>query len=132
MILLTTDDVIELHKRVITATGGSYGVRDIALLESAIQGCYQSFGGEDLYPGIVDKAARMAFAICKNHPFVDGNKRVAVTTMLVLLRMNGLTQCFVQHELVSLGLGIADSIINYENIIKWVNKHTVNGDDALL
>ena len=131
MIFLTTNEIVELHKKVIASTGGSHGIRDFALLESAIQGCYQSFGGEDLYPGVINKAARMAFAICKNHPFVDGNKRVAITAMLVLLRMNGLTQRFDQHELISLGLGIADSTVNHESIIKWVNKDTVNDDNKL-
>jgi len=123
MIILKVSEVIELHEKVIAATGGSHGIRDIGLLESAVLGCSQSFGGEDLYPGSVEKAARMAFALCKNHPFVDGNKRVAVTVMLVILRMNGIHLLFTQHELVSLGLGIAESIIEYDDIVLWINEH---------
>ena len=83
MIVLTINEVTELHEKLITATGGAYGIRDIGLLESAVLGCYQSFGGEDLYPSVVEKAARMAFAICSNHPFIDGNKRSAITALLV-------------------------------------------------
>ena len=77
MILLTVAEIIKIHEKLIAATGGSPGIRDAGLLESAVLGCYQSFGGIDLYPTIINKSARMAFAICKNHPFVDGNKRVA-------------------------------------------------------
>ena len=123
MIILTTDEIIELHEKLIVATGGSPGIRDAGLLESAVLGCYQSFGSEDLYPTIVEKAARMAYAICKNHPFIDGNKRTAVASMLVILRMNDIRLLFTQAELITLGLGIADSSITYENIVSWVNEH---------
>jgi len=122
MIILTTDEIIELHEKLIVATGGSPGIRDAGLLESAVLGCYQSFGSEDLYPTIVEKAARMAYAICKNHPFTDGNKRTAVASMLVILRMNDTLLSHTQSELVTLGLGIADSNTNYEDIVVWVNE----------
>ena len=81
MKILTTNEVVELHEKIIAATGGSFGIRDLGLLESAVLGCYQSFGGDDLYPTAIEKAARMAYAVCKNHPFIDGNKRVAVASM---------------------------------------------------
>ena len=70
MIILTTNEVAELHEKLILVTGGSPGIRDNGLLESAVLGCYQSFDGNDLYPTVVKKAAQMAYAICKNHPFV--------------------------------------------------------------
>ena len=123
MIHLSLSEVYELHNKLIHATGGSPGVRDNGLLESAVIGCYQSFGGVDLYPTIIDKSARMAYAICKNHPFIDGNKRVAVTAMLVKLRLNGINLTFTQPELVALGLGIADGSLEYEDIISWINEH---------
>ena len=123
MIILTVLEVAELHEKLITATGGSAGTRDAGLLESAVLGCYQTFGGEDLYPSAVEKAARMAFAICKNHPFIDGNKRTAVASMFVVLRMNGIRLSYTQHELVGLGLGIADGSIGYESIVVWINTH---------
>ena len=76
MIQLTINEVIEIHEKLISATGGSSGIRDVRLLESAVFGCYQSYDGNDLYPSLIEKSARMAFVICKNHPFIDGNKRV--------------------------------------------------------
>jgi len=123
MILLSTDEVIALHKKLIIATGGSSGIRDMGLLDSAVFGCYQSFGGEDFYPSIVEKAARMAFAVCKNHPFIDGNKRTAIASMLVILRLNNVTLLYKQQELVALGLGIADGSIEYDDIVTWITTH---------
>jgi death-on-curing protein len=125
MIILTTDEIITIHNKLVAVTGGSPGIRDIGLLESAVLGCVQTFGGEDIYPTVVEKAARMAYSLCKNHPFVDGNKRVAVTALLVILRMNGISMQFTQQELITLGLGVADGSIDYENIIIWVNSHIV-------
>ena len=65
----------------------------------------------------------MAYAVCKNHPFIDGNKRVAVASMLVILRMNDITLQYTQSELVDLGLGIAENSIDYDDIVAWVNVH---------
>ena len=123
MILLTVSEIAELHENVVTATGGLQGVRDIGLLESAVLGSYQSFGGEDLYPTIVEKSARLAYGICKNHPFIDGNKRVAVTAMLVNLRLNHIALVYTQEELIELGLGIAEGSIDFSGIIDWINTH---------
>ena len=123
MTILTTSEVIELHEKLIAATGGSYGLRDKGLLESAVLGCYQSFGGEDLYPTVIEKSAWLAYAICKNHPFIDGNKRVSVTSMLVLLRMNNISLSHTQQELIAFGLGIADGSFDYESIVAWINAH---------
>lgn len=123
MITLQVSEVAELHDKLIAATGGLYGIRDIELLESAVLGCYQTFGDEELYPSVVEKAAWMAYAVCKNHPFIDGNKRAAVTSMLVLLRLNGISLAYTQKELVELGLGIAIGNIEYESIIEWINSH---------
>ena len=123
MIILTSDEVIKLHEKFITATGGSPGIRDIGLLESAVLGCYQTFDGKELYPTVIEKAARMAYAVCKNHPFIDGNKRAAVTSMLVILRMNDTFLLYAQKELVTLGLGIADGSIDYKDIVVWIKTH---------
>ena len=125
MIVLTTDEVIAMHDKLIMATGGSPGIRDMGLLESAVFGSNQTFGGEEIYPTVVDKAARMAYSICKNHPFVDVNKRVAVTALLVILRMSNISIKFTQQELITLGLGVADGSIDYENIVAWVHTHIV-------
>jgi len=123
MIILTVSEIIGIHEKLTAATGGSPGLRDMGLLESAVLGCYQSFDDAELYPTITEKAARMAFALCKNHPFVDGNKRIAVTAMLVMLRLNGVTLTYTQQELISLGLGIADGSLDYQYILDWINTH---------
>jgi len=123
MIILTVAEIIQLHEKLIAATGGSPGLRDMGLLESAVLGCYQSFGDEELYPTITEKAARMAYALCKNHAFIDGNKRIAVTAMLVLLRLNGVTLTYTQQELISLGLGVADGNLDYADVLAWINAH---------
>jgi death-on-curing protein len=123
MKILNVNEVIELHKKLTDATGGSPGIRDFGLLESAVMGCYQAFGGEELYPSVEEKAARMAFAICKNHPFIDGNKRVSVAAMYVILGMNDIFLSFTQQELIALGFGIADGSMDYDEILAWVNSH---------
>jgi death-on-curing protein len=92
-------------------------------LESAVLNCYQTFGGEELYPGVIEKAERLAFGICANHPFVDGNKRAAVTSMLTILRLNDVAISYTQKELVALGLGIADRSLDYEAVFEWVRLH---------
>ena len=123
MITLNVAEVILLHEKLITATGGSRGLRDEGLVESAVLGCYQSFDDVELYPTTIEKAARMAYALCKNHPFIDGNKRVAVTSMLVLLQLNRIALSYTQDELVTLGLGVADNSIDYEGVVSWINGH---------
>jgi len=123
MKILTVEEIIIMHEKLTAATGGSPGIRDLKLLESAVLGCYQSFGGEDLYPSVIEKAARMAYTISKNHPFVDGNKRVSVVSMLATLRMNNVAFSFTQQELIELGLGIADGSFGYEEILAWINAH---------
>jgi len=123
MIILTTEEVIEIHEKLIVATGGSPGLRDVELLESSILGCTQTFDGVDIYPTVIEKASRMAFSICRNHPFTDGNKRVAVTALLAILRINDIHLSFTQKELITLGLGLADGSIGYEETITWVNSH---------
>ena len=123
MIILTVEEIITLHDKLITVTGGSAGLRDKGLLESAVLNCYQIFGDEELYPNILQKASRLAFGICTNHPFVDGNKRVAVTALLVLLRLNNLKLLYTQAELIALGLGIANGSLGYNDILNWVKTH---------
>jgi death-on-curing protein len=116
-------EVIALHDKLVAATGGSPGLRDYGLLESAVLGCYQSFDDVELYPSVIEKTARMAYAVCKNHPFVDGNKRVAVTSMLVMLRLNKIALSYTQGELIAFGLGVADGSIEYEEIVAWINEN---------
>ena len=84
---LSKEQVILLHKRLIEATGGSDGIRDNGMLDSALSNPFQSFGDEELYPSVQAKAAQLCFGIVKNHPMVDGNKRLGTHVMLSLIHI---------------------------------------------
>lgn len=120
MIFLTTDEIINLHEKVITETGGLNGLRDKGLLESAVYGALASYGEQEAYKTIPEKAARLAFSIIKNHPFVDGNKRIGLFVMLMTLRLNAVNIEYSQQELILLGLGIADGNIDYDKSLAWI------------
>lgn len=106
MIRLTKKQVISMHQAMISVTGGSDGIRDEGLLESALEAPFQTFGGTDIYPTLLQKAARLGFSLVSNHPFVDGNKRIGVHTMLVFLELNGVEIDCAQDELVEIGLSL--------------------------
>lgn len=90
MIRLTRDEVINMHTMLIEQTGGTDGLRENSLLESSIYGIYQTFDGEELYPTDIEKSARLAYNLISNHPFVDGNKRIGLLAMLVVLEKSGI------------------------------------------
>jgi death-on-curing protein len=114
-----------LHSQLIEEFGGSDGVRDYNLLDSALESPFQSFGGEELYPTIQAKAARLGYGLIKNHCMVDGNKRIGAHAMLVFLAINGIELDYTQKELYEMILSIADGSLEYENLFKWVLEHQV-------
>jgi len=120
---LDTDQVLYLHNLMFNATGGFPGIRDLAVLESAIYHAYASFEGKDLYKTIEEKAARQAYRIIRNRPFIEGNKRTGLFVMLVFLELNSIKLYFNQSELVNLGTCIADGSINPGQITEWILKH---------
>ena len=123
MIRLTKKQVISMHQAMISATGGSDGIRDEGLLESALEAPFQTFGGADIYPTLLQKAARLGFSLVSNHPFVDGNKRVGVHTMLVFLELNGVEINCTQDELVEVGLSLASGKMSADMLFEWLGKH---------
>lgn len=125
MINLSIDEILCVHEKLLKKTGGLSGIRDIGLLESAVYSTIQSFGGNDIYPTPIERSARLAFSIVKNHPFIDGNKRTGILVMLMTLELNNQKIAFSQQELISLGLSIANSSIDYPNILKWIKEHLV-------
>ena len=125
MILLTKDEIIQLHKKLIDKTGGSFGIRDESLLESAIYSAVSSFENNEAYPTIEEKAARLMFALTNNHAFVDGNKRIGVLTMLLTLQLNDIKIRYSQGELISLGLNVADGQTEYNEILNWIKEHKI-------
>lgn len=127
MMLLTIDEVAAIHEELILKTGGSSGIRDRGLLESAIYSAQSGLGDEECYPSVEEKAARLAFAVTNNHAFVDGNKRIGILVMLLTLRLNGISLSYTQAELIALGLGIADGSLGYDAILTWISNHSKKG-----
>jgi death-on-curing protein len=124
MIKLDITDVLLLHEMMCKKTGGAPGVRDTGVLESSLYHAYATFEEKDLYPTIEEKAARQAYGIIKNHPFVDGNKRTGLFVMLVFLELNSIRLEFSQLELVKLGIGIADGSLESSDITKWITERS--------
>ena len=123
MITLTVSEILRLHQKLLDATGGLSGTRDLGLLESAVYSANQVFGEEEAYPTVEQRAARLAYAITQNHPFVDGNKRIGMLVMLMTLRLNHVQIQYTQAELIQLGLSVADNSYRYEDILTWINNH---------
>lgn len=123
MILLTADEIIMLHSKLLKATGGLPGLRDRGLLESAVLGVNAGFENMEQYPTVEEKAARLAYALITNHAFVDGNKRVGILAMLMTLKLNGVMLRYTQQELIDLGLAAASGTIGYGKILEWIWRH---------
>ena len=123
MITLTVSEILRLQQKLLDATGGLSGTRDLGLLESAVYSANQVFGEEEAYPTVEQRAARLAYAITQNHPFVDGNKRIGMLVMLMTLRLNHVQIQYTQAELIQLGLSVADNSYRYEDILAWITNH---------
>lgn len=122
---LTPEQVLFIHYRLIEETGGSHGLRDIGLLQSAIARPMAAFGGDELYPDIFTKAAALMHSLIKNHPFIDGNKRTAITSSSIFLLRNGFQITASNKELEQFTLEAASTKIEIEKIAKWFKKHSV-------
>lgn len=120
---LSKEQILMLHSQLIEETGGSDGVRDYNLLESAIESPFQSFGGDELYPTIQAKAARLGYGLIKNHCMIDGNKRIGTHAMLVFLALNGIELKYTQKELYETILDVAAGRLDYEDLLNWVLEH---------
>ena len=125
MINLTIDEITYLHEKLIQKTGGMSGIRDIGMLESAVYSAMQSFGDEEVYPTPIERAARLAYSVTMNHPFMDGNKRTGMLVMLMTLKLNHIAKVYTQQELIWLGLSVADGSNGYEEILNWIKVHLI-------
>lgn len=121
---LTVEDVLLLHYLAVEKSGGSHGLRDTSLLESAINRPRATFGKTDLYPTLFDKAGALCHSLVKNHPFVDGNKRTALFAAMVTIERNGYTFLCSQKDLVTIGVAIDTENITSEEISLWLKKHS--------
>ena len=123
MIRFSRDKVKLIHQLLAEETGGSIGVRDEGLLDSALESAFATFDGVELYPSKEEKAAKIAYSLVSNHAFVDGNKRIGVFVMLSFLSLNGIRIDATDEDIVQLGLGIADGSVEYEGSISWIKAH---------
>ena len=122
---LSKEQVLLLHTQLIEEFGGTDGVRDYNLLDSALETPFQSFAGEELYPTIQAKAARLGYGLIKNHTMLDGNKRIGTHAMLVFLALNGIEMKYTQKELYETVLSVAAGSLEYEDLLQWVLDHQV-------
>ena len=120
---LTVAEVLELHQSVVERWGGSGGIRDLTVLESALAQPRQSFGGNDLYPDLPSKAAALCFSLVLNHPFIDGNKRVGHAAMEVFLSLNGYELRASVDEQERLIFDLAAGQLSRDIFSDWVTKH---------
>mgnify|MGYP000642850689 FL=1 len=120
---LSKRQILMLHQQLVEQTGGSDGIRDDGLLDSALSAPFQSFDNTDVYPSLQQKAARLCFGLVKNHPFVDGNKRIGAHAMLVFLAVNGVELTYTQTELSDIILQVAASEKEYPDLLDWLIRH---------
>ena len=122
MIKLSKEKVLLLHQLIAEETGGGVGVRDVGLLESALNNAYATFGGEELYKTKEEKAASLGFSLISNHAFVDGNKRIGVYVMLTFLEAECIKMNCTNEDVVDFGLSVASGDMKYDEILEWINK----------
>ena len=122
---LYPNQIIFLHKRIISATGGSQGVREKGLLESAVYRPQASFGGQEFYPDLFLKVAALGHSIISNHPFIDGNKRVGYEAMRLMLRWNGFDIKAPLVKKFKFVMSIAEGNVNEQTIADWIRNHSV-------
>ena len=119
---LRLGEVLELHRRLIATSGGSPGLRDLRLLEGSLSQLRQTFSGADLYPTLIEKAGTLGFSLIKNHPFVDGNKRVGHAAMEVMLMLNGHELTASKESTEAVVLAVASGTLDRQALTKWVKE----------
>jgi len=122
---LTVPEIIELHQRLVARFGGAQGIRDQAALQSSVAQPFQTFEQRELYGSFIDKVATSAFLLIRNHPFVDGNKRVGHAALEVTLALNGVELDASVDEQENVIVGIASGSLSRADFAEWVNKHVI-------
>ena len=125
MIKISKDKVLLLHKLIARETGGSVGVRDEGLLESALEAAFSGFGDQEFYPTKEEKGARLGYNLISNHAFVDGNKRIGMYVMLTFLEVNGIRMDCTNNDVSQTGLAVAAGKMDYEALLQWVKEHRI-------
>jgi death on curing protein len=122
---LTLSEVLEVHRQVMAQSGGAEGLMHLPALESALAQPQMTFGGVDLYPTLVDKAAALGYTLIKNHPFLDGNKRTGHAAMEVFLVLNGYEMRATVDEQEHVILQVAANELDREEFTTWLRTHVV-------
>ena len=122
MIRFSQEKVLLLHKLITEETGGDPSLRDIGLMDSALESAFQTFGGEELYPSKEEKAARIGFSLISNHAFVDGNKRIGMYVLLTFLETNGIHIDPTNEDVARVGLAVASGEMTYEDLLAWIRE----------
>ena len=120
MIKFTEEKVLLLHQLITAETGGDPNVRDIALLNSALESAFATFDGKELYPTKQEKGARIGFSLISNHAFVDGNKRIGMFVMMIFLEINGIVIRPNNEEFARVGLAVAAGEMKYAELLEWI------------
>ncbi len=123
MIKFSREKVLLLHQIISQATGGDSSLRDINLLDSALESAFPSFDGVDLYPTKEEKAARLGYSLISNHAFVDGNKRIGMYVLLTFLETNGIKIRPSNDEVARVGLAVTAGEMNYEELLDWIREN---------
>ena len=127
MTYLNQNQVLKLHDQIIKEFGGIHGIRNEALLDSALTNPLQTFTGQDLYPTILDKAIQLCYGIIENHPFLDGNKRTGLHSLLILLNINGLKIEIAHDELIDIIFNVADGSFNRQKFLLLLKENIKEG-----
>ena len=120
MIKFSQNKVLLLHQLITEETGGDPNVHDIALLDSALESAFATFGGQELYPTKEEKGARLGYALISNHAFVDGNKRIGMYVLLTFLETNGIKIRPTNEEVARVGLAVAAGEMKYQDLLDWI------------
>ncbi|MEN8264957.1 MAG: type II toxin-antitoxin system death-on-curing family toxin [Nitrospirota bacterium] len=120
---LSAVQVLFIHSRLIDRTGGLHGVRDTGLLQSAVERPKATFEGKDLYKDVFHKAAALMESLTNNHPFIDGNKRTAITSSALFLQSNGYFLSTSQKKLEKFALKIATNKASFKDAAEWFRKN---------
>ena len=123
MIKFSKEKVLLLHQLVVQETGGSDGIRDFGLLDSALESAYATFDGIELYPSKEEKGAKIWYSLISNHAFVDGNKRIGMYIMLTFMEVNSIPIEATDYEITEVGLSVAEGTMKYEEILEWIKTH---------
>ncbi|MFY9256762.1 MAG: type II toxin-antitoxin system death-on-curing family toxin [Fuerstiella sp.] len=123
---LQWEHLIRLHQRIVEESGGSAGIRDKGLAESALAQPLAAFGGQELYPSLIEKAAALCYSLVSNHPFVDGNKRIGHGAMETFLAINGFVLAAEASEAETTILNLAAGQLSREELTEWVRVNVVS------